>query len=1048
MDSPVSSNVPLAGPLLFQAFISYSHKDKAWAMWLHRRLETFVFPPALRKEYPHLPQRVAPVFKDRDDMQAGGSLSEQIKQALTGSKTLIVLCSPSSAQSEWVDREVQFFGSLEDRRSRVFAAVVEGNPGSTGGAPADCFPPTLRKEHVDALGRLDLTAADFRKEGDGRRLGLLKLIAGLCQVPVDALVRRDNARRLHRMQWLATGGVTLALAFAFLGTALYFQRKEAVKQTGIAVEQRKEAVKQKGIAVEKTHETLRALSRADFEFGTELIDKDQAGQGAAYLSRALRNDPLNRAAAQRLYSLLAHRTHFLPSCPPIECGGAVAGWDYSPDGKRLLVHSVKGGFRFYNTATGTVIGERFQPQGWTFIQDARYLPATAELLIFGALSTSSGQMSYSFQRWDTNLTKAKGVPLQTQKAFRFPRLVVGAGSTLVGIHEDGGNEVWFWNLETGKVAGPSLKVAQRITQAVISPNEKVVIIIDDNRMRHAFNPTTGQPFLPAEAPAEDATYEDFQFWQESAFALVKGKNKEGNRVWRSYDAMTAKTLGFFVDTHYELRSATLMPGAFSMLATDFDDRLQHISLRGPGQHLAEGVPHHGATPPAVRGDGFQLATQFPEGTVILRNLAPNLPKGRLLLPTRGALLAELSPDQRQVLRAEGNVAMLHDTATGAPTGLRIEHPDHVYALWFAPDGHTAASASLDGTVKIYPFDNPSPEVWTLSPMGSLPNIVFDRTGQSLLIATNRNRVALWDRKTRKQVMECPGLGLLQSLGFIDAKTWYVARGKNIEVWELGKTKPTRVMGGPSKLVNLDAAAANSDSTLIAGACTDGGIGFWRLSDGKEMAPRIPLKSRVKDLVFSPDSTSLLVLLENEMRIFDVATAKESAPPIRLRNLRRPAFGKDGQLILATYGNHARLWDWKTARPVTDEIPTSFPASLSQDGRQMLTGLMFICEINTVPPAEPAPEWLGPLAESVFQQHLRDDGVIETTPASDWLKLRPQLESQTQTDFWSRFARWFASDPWQRPVNTESTDSTMSYLQTQLPEVLQIMNDQPSDAQTK
>jgi hypothetical protein len=59
-------------PLQYRAFLSYSHQDRVWAERLHRKLESYRFPELLRAEFPKLPLSLAPVFKDRDDLQSGG----------------------------------------------------------------------------------------------------------------------------------------------------------------------------------------------------------------------------------------------------------------------------------------------------------------------------------------------------------------------------------------------------------------------------------------------------------------------------------------------------------------------------------------------------------------------------------------------------------------------------------------------------------------------------------------------------------------------------------------------------------------------------------------------------------------------------------------------------------------------------------------------------------------------------------------------------------------------------------------------------------------
>ena len=62
----------------YSAFISYNHRDKAWATWLHRGLERYRLPRALRGRTTRLGvlgDRLPPVFRDRDELAASDDLA-------------------------------------------------------------------------------------------------------------------------------------------------------------------------------------------------------------------------------------------------------------------------------------------------------------------------------------------------------------------------------------------------------------------------------------------------------------------------------------------------------------------------------------------------------------------------------------------------------------------------------------------------------------------------------------------------------------------------------------------------------------------------------------------------------------------------------------------------------------------------------------------------------------------------------------------------------------------------------------------------------------
>ena len=212
----------------FYAFLSYSHKDKELADWLHQELERFRVPHSLAGKLTAngvVPRRLTPIFRDQHDLSAGGDLAEEIKAALAASQFLVVLCSPTAAKSRWTNQEIESFKRTRPE-SCVIAAVASGEPFASdvpGHEDEECFPPALRYKY-DRRGhrtgkRADPLAADFRQEGEGKRRAFLKLVAGMLGVGLDELVRREQTRHQRQLAYVAAASlagmaVTSTLAFS------------------------------------------------------------------------------------------------------------------------------------------------------------------------------------------------------------------------------------------------------------------------------------------------------------------------------------------------------------------------------------------------------------------------------------------------------------------------------------------------------------------------------------------------------------------------------------------------------------------------------------------------------------------------------------------------------------------------------------------------------------------------------------------------------------------------------------------------------------------
>lgn len=210
------------GEAHYRAFVSYSHRDQAFGRRLHRRLERYAVPRRLvGRLTPRgpTPKRVAPVFRDREELSAAHDLSAEIREALASSGALIVVCTPNAAASPWVAREIELFRELHPDRP-VLAALAAGEP-------VQAFPRSLT---VAGGAPVEPLAADFRREGDGARLALLKLVAGVLGVRLDELVQRDAQRRLRGVMAVTGAAVAGAVAMSGLTTYALVARAEAQRQ--------------------------------------------------------------------------------------------------------------------------------------------------------------------------------------------------------------------------------------------------------------------------------------------------------------------------------------------------------------------------------------------------------------------------------------------------------------------------------------------------------------------------------------------------------------------------------------------------------------------------------------------------------------------------------------------------------------------------------------------------------------------------------------------------------------------------------------------------
>lgn len=245
----------------FAAFISYRHvePDRSVARWLHGALETYRVPSPLVAA--GVRERLGRVFRDDEELAASTDLSAAIDSALRRSDALVVVCSPRTPGSRWVNEEVQRFRAL-GRRDRIFTLLIEGTP-------TESFPAALDRQHAEPLAA-NLSPVEGIAPRETRRLALLKLMAGLLsqgpnEVRLDDLRRRDEERRRRQWARLAIGAALLAVVFAALTAVALLQWQRAERELRVSRAERLAAIAQLALAQATAREVADGDLRPDIE---------------------------------------------------------------------------------------------------------------------------------------------------------------------------------------------------------------------------------------------------------------------------------------------------------------------------------------------------------------------------------------------------------------------------------------------------------------------------------------------------------------------------------------------------------------------------------------------------------------------------------------------------------------------------------------------------------------------------------------------------------------------------------------------------------------
>ena len=171
------------------AFISYNERDTKWGKRLQRKLESYRMPSTLCSERGWNKKPINPVFFAPTDIQPGG-LSAELEERLRASRNLIVICSPNSAKSEWVGKEIEFFNSL-GRGENIHFFIVDGVPHS-GNPETECFNPIIEKLGLPEILGANVNEKVYRRPWLNRERAYVQLITKLLGVEFDAIWQRHK----------------------------------------------------------------------------------------------------------------------------------------------------------------------------------------------------------------------------------------------------------------------------------------------------------------------------------------------------------------------------------------------------------------------------------------------------------------------------------------------------------------------------------------------------------------------------------------------------------------------------------------------------------------------------------------------------------------------------------------------------------------------------------------------------------------------------------------------------------------------------------------
>lgn len=202
------------------AFISYNSKDVEWGKRIQRKLEHYRMPATLCSERGWKRTPINPVFFAPTDIQPR-ELTEEIKQRLRDSKHLIVVCSPNSAKSEWVGKEIAYFHEL-GRTENIHFFIVDGIPNS-GDVNTECFNPIIKELGLKEKLGANIHEKIYKWKYLNKERAYTQLISVLLDVEFDSLWRRHRRQLINKLLM-----ITLITAIIITAFFIVWQKNQPI----------------------------------------------------------------------------------------------------------------------------------------------------------------------------------------------------------------------------------------------------------------------------------------------------------------------------------------------------------------------------------------------------------------------------------------------------------------------------------------------------------------------------------------------------------------------------------------------------------------------------------------------------------------------------------------------------------------------------------------------------------------------------------------------------------------------------------------------------
>jgi WD40 repeat protein len=280
------------------------------------------------------------------------------------------------------------------------------------------------------------------------------------------------------------------------------------------------------------------------------------------------------------------------------------------------------------------------------------------------------------------------------------------------------------------------------------------------------------------------------------------------------------------------------------------------------------------------------------------------------------------------------------------------HDGYVHSVAFSNDGTMLATASVDGTAKIWDFATGKEKQILKGHTGNVNTVAFNKDGTIVATGGADKSIRFWNPKDGKLIKDLAKAHTdgVQSIAFSpDGKL--LASGsadKSVKLWDVKEGKELKTLGAHKESVY--SVAFNAAGTELASCGNDGVIKIWDVKGQKE------IKSMMVEL--PKPVVKVEPKKEEPKKDKDVKKKKDMGKKVEQKELRDAfnavAFTADGKQVLSGGSDkYLRYWsiaDGKETKKIGPTPDWIFGLAVSKDGKNVATagygGSLRVYEISS------------------------------------------------------------------------------------------------------